>query len=55
MTKKTQLAKARAETVRDVLKTAGVAEDRIALVKPSEVMTGTAGAANSRRVDIVLR
>ena len=48
--KNLQLAKDRAFAVRDALKSAGVAEDRIVLRKP-EFVIGTADA-DSRRVDI---
>jgi outer membrane protein OmpA-like peptidoglycan-associated protein len=45
------LAKDRAFAVRDALKAAGVAENRIQLKKPEFVVGGT--EADSRRVDIV--
>lgn len=45
------LAKERAFAVRDALKAAGVAENRMALKKPEFVVGG--GVADSRRVDIV--
>jgi photosynthetic reaction center cytochrome c subunit len=45
------LAKDRAFAVRDALKAAGVAENRITLKKPEFIVGGT--AADSRRVDIV--
>lgn len=45
------LAKRRAQIVRDALKTAGVAEDRIILKKP-ETITGGADAKEARRVEI---
>ncbi len=46
-----QLAKARAEAVREVLKTMGVDEMRVWLRKPS-VTTGSGDAAEARRVDV---
>jgi cytochrome c oxidase subunit 2 len=45
------LAKTRAQAVRDALKSAGVAEDRIILKKP-ETITGGADAKEARRVEI---
>ena len=50
-----ELAKHRAETVRNELVAAGVVADRIALVKPTEVIVGQGTDADARRVDIVLR
>ncbi len=47
-----ELAKQRAFAVRDALKAAGIAEDRIALRKPEFIVAG-AVAAESRRVDVV--
>ncbi|MEM5386977.1 cytochrome c oxidase subunit II [Paraburkholderia phymatum] len=49
--KNAQLAKARAEAVRDALKAAGIAEDHIILKKP-ETITGGADAKEARRVEI---
>ncbi|KLU22709.1 cytochrome C oxidase [Caballeronia mineralivorans PML1(12)] len=49
--KNAELAKARAQAVRDALKAAGVAEDRIILKKP-ETITGGADAREARRVEI---
>ncbi len=46
-----ELAKTRAQAVRDALKAAGVAEDRIILKKP-ETITGGADAREARRVEI---
>ncbi len=46
-----ELAKHRAQAVRDALKAAGVAEDRIILKKP-ETITGGADAKEARRVEI---
>jgi K(+)-stimulated pyrophosphate-energized sodium pump len=53
--KNLELAKERAIVVRDALVAAGVPADRVALVKPSDVITGTGSDAEARRVDIVLR
>jgi K(+)-stimulated pyrophosphate-energized sodium pump len=50
-----ELAKHRAETVRNDLVAAGVAGERIALVKPTDVIVGQGTDADARRVDIVLR
>ena len=50
--KNAELAKQRAFAVRDALKQAGVAEDRIALKKPEEIKGGN--AADARRVEISL-
>ncbi len=47
-----ELAKQRALTVRDALKLAGVAEERIALQSPDDIVAGEGEAA--RRVDILL-
>jgi cytochrome c oxidase subunit II len=49
--KNAELAKTRAQAVRDALKAAGVAEDRIVLKKP-ETITGGADAKEARRVEI---
>ncbi len=49
--KNADLAKARAQAVRDALKAAGVAEDRIVLKKP-ETITGGTDAKEARRVEI---
>jgi cytochrome c oxidase subunit 2 len=46
-----ELAKQRAQAVRDALKAAGVAEDHIVLKKP-ETITGGADAKAARRVEI---
>jgi outer membrane protein OmpA-like peptidoglycan-associated protein len=47
-----ELAKQRAMTVRDALKAAGVAEDRIVLKKPETVIVGAGKDAEARRVEI---
>jgi K(+)-stimulated pyrophosphate-energized sodium pump len=52
--KNAELAKARAFAVRDALKAAGVAEDKIELKKP-ELSTGTGGPAEARRVEVALQ
>jgi cytochrome c oxidase subunit 2 len=49
--KNAELAKSRAQAVRDALKAAGVAEDRIVLKKP-ETITGGTDAKEARRVEI---
>lgn len=49
--KNAELAKTRAQAVRDALKAAGVAEDRIELKKP-EAITGGADPKEARRVEI---
>jgi len=54
-TKNLELAKARATTVRDALVADGIASERIALVKPSDVIVGQGSDADARRVDIILR
>ncbi|WP_257818574.1 cytochrome c oxidase subunit II [Burkholderia glumae] len=46
-----ELAKRRAQAVRDALKAAGIAEDRIVLKKP-QTITGGADAGQARRVEI---
>ncbi|PXW29364.1 cytochrome c oxidase subunit II [Paraburkholderia caballeronis] len=46
-----ELAKRRAQAVRDALKAAGIAEDRIILKKP-ETITGGSDAKEARRVEI---
>ncbi|HEY9067226.1 MAG TPA: sodium/proton-translocating pyrophosphatase, partial [Burkholderiaceae bacterium] len=52
--KNEELAKQRAVAVRDALKTAGVAEDKIELKKP-EVLTGSGTNADARRVEVALQ
>ncbi len=51
--KNAELAKARAFAVRDALKAAGIAEDRIALVKPEAVMS-SGNPEEARRVEVSL-
>jgi len=53
--KNLELAKARAVTVRDALVADGIAAERIALVKPTDVIVGQGQDADARRVDIILR
>jgi K(+)-stimulated pyrophosphate-energized sodium pump len=53
--KNLELAKARATTVRDALVADGIAAERIALVKPTDVIVGQGNDADARRVDIILR
>jgi outer membrane protein OmpA-like peptidoglycan-associated protein len=55
MAKNLELAKHRAMTVREALVAAGAAAERIALVKPTDVIVGQGTDADARRVDIVLR
>jgi K(+)-stimulated pyrophosphate-energized sodium pump len=49
-----ELAKQRAFAVRDALKAAGVAEDKVELKKP-ETLTGSGGNAEARRVEVTLQ
>jgi len=49
--KNEELAKERAKAVREALKTAGVAEERINMKKP-EVITGSGTEAEARRVEV---
>ncbi len=49
-----ELAKQRAMTVRDALKSAGVAEDRLHLRKPETVIVGAGRDAEARRVEITV-
>jgi len=53
--KNLELAKARATIVRDALVADGIASERIALVKPTDVIVGQGSDADARRVDIILR
>jgi K(+)-stimulated pyrophosphate-energized sodium pump len=48
-----ELAKQRAFAVRDALKSAGVAEDKVELKKPEQINAGT--AADARRVEVTLQ
>ena len=47
-----ELARQRATTVRDALKAAGIAEDRMNLKKPEQVILGVGQDAEGRRVEI---
>jgi K(+)-stimulated pyrophosphate-energized sodium pump len=49
-----ELAKKRAFAVRDALKAAGIAEDKIELKKP-EMLTGSGDMAEARRVEVALQ
>jgi K(+)-stimulated pyrophosphate-energized sodium pump len=53
--KNAELAKVRAFAVRDVLKAAGVPEDKIELVKPEDIKAGATTAAEGRRVEVSLQ
>ncbi len=54
-TKNAETAKQRAFAVRDLLKSVGVADDKIELKKPENVTANAAGASdNARRVDVTL-
>ena len=48
-----QIARQRAVAVRDLLKTLGVPDDRIELVKPADIQAGS--GAQARRVEVTLR
>jgi len=52
--KNEELAKQRALAVRDALKVAGIAEDKIELKKP-ETLTGSGGNVEARRVEVALQ
>jgi K(+)-stimulated pyrophosphate-energized sodium pump len=52
--KNEELAKQRAFAVRDALKAAGVAEDKVELKKP-EQLTGSGDAAQARRVEVAVQ
>lgn len=52
--KNEELAKQRAFAVRDALKAAGIAEDKIELKKP-ETLTGSGANAEARRVEVALQ
>ncbi len=53
--KNAELAKQRAFAVRDALKAAGVAEDKIELKKPEDLTAGATSAAEGRRVEVSLQ
>ena len=48
-----ELAKQRAFAVRELLKSSGVADDKIELVKPEDIQAGT--GAQARRVEVTLK
>jgi outer membrane protein OmpA-like peptidoglycan-associated protein len=48
-----ELAKQRAFAVRDLLKSSGVADDKIELIKPEDIQAGT--GAQARRVEVTLK
>jgi K(+)-stimulated pyrophosphate-energized sodium pump len=50
-----ELAKLRAFAVRDLLKSVGVAEDKIELKKPEDIQAGATSAAEGRRVEVTLQ
>jgi ammonium transporter, Amt family len=52
--KNAELAKQRAFAVRDALKAAGVAEDKIVLAKPADIKAGGSGDTDARRVEVTL-
>ena len=52
--KNAEIAKQRAFAVRDLLKAAGVAEDKIELKKPDDIKAGATSAAEGRRVEVAL-
>ena len=53
--KNAELAKLRAFAVRDALKAAGVADDKIELKKPEDLTAGATSAAEGRRVEVSLQ
>ncbi|WP_156861397.1 sodium-translocating pyrophosphatase [Casimicrobium huifangae] len=53
--KNAELAKLRAFAVRDALKAAGVAEDKIELKKPEDLTAGATSASEGRRVEVTLQ
>ena len=53
-TQNAELAKQRAEAVRDALTAAGVATDKVEMKKP-ETLTGTGSASEARRVEVALQ
>ena len=52
--KNAEIAKARAFAVRDLLKSIGVAEDKIELKKPEDIKAGATSPAEGRRVEVTL-
>ncbi len=53
-TKNAEIAKARAFAVRDLLKSIGIADDKIELKKPEDIKAGATSAAEGRRVEVTL-
>ncbi|MEQ1596878.1 MAG: sodium-translocating pyrophosphatase [Casimicrobium sp.] len=52
--KNAEIAKQRATAVRDALKAAGVADDKVELKKPADITAGSTSAAEGRRVEVSL-
>jgi K(+)-stimulated pyrophosphate-energized sodium pump len=52
--KNAEIAKLRAFAVRDLLKSSGVAEDKIELKKPEDIKAGSTSAQEGRRVEVAL-
>ena len=52
--KNAELAKQRALAVRDLLKTSGIPEDKIVMVRPNDIKEGATSAAEGRRVEVSL-
>jgi K(+)-stimulated pyrophosphate-energized sodium pump len=52
--KNAELAKLRAFAVRDLLKSVGIAEDKIELKKPEDIKAGATSATEGRRVEVKL-
>ncbi len=52
--KNAEIAKLRAFAVRDLLKSIGVAEDKIELKKPEDIKAGATSATDGRRVEVTL-
>jgi outer membrane protein OmpA-like peptidoglycan-associated protein len=50
-----ELSKKRAFAVRDLLKSLGVADDKIELAKPADISAGATTAAEGRRVEVTLK
>jgi K(+)-stimulated pyrophosphate-energized sodium pump len=52
--KNAEIAKLRAFAVRDLLKSVGIADDKIELKKPEDIKAGASSAAEGRRVEVTL-
>ena len=52
--KNAEIAKQRAMAVREALKAAGVADDKVELQKPTDITAGSTSAAEGRRVEVSL-